>query len=180
MNENYYHDTYRATIPKIIDYGCIVLAVLSPFICGFLCLNLHIDPLINNINLLPVLCLCLPFIIGAIPFILHRIPGKICCNEDTVIIADLYHGKNIISIKDIQEIEVKVFAHEEGHIGFMAVHHYIFVLIIKTNARKYKFKMDAKKDFVENYKGDISKKYGNIAFVKLKRYIEATNYINSL
>lgn len=170
MNDDVYLDTYRATIPKIIDYGCIMIAFLF-CMCGFIFGNWH-----------PALILCMSLIILCIPFILSRIPGKIFCNGDIVALQDLYHGKKAIPIEAIKEIEVKIFSHNESFYTCHSVHHYIFEMKIITDQKNYKFKMDAKKNIVEQpgFITDTQKYANKVAFLKLKKYIEAIHYINQL
>lgn len=52
----------------------------------------------------------------------------------------------------------------------MIVHHYIYVMRIRTAGKTYVFKQYVKRDADRK----------NTAFMKLKRYIEAVRYIDSI
>ncbi|MDE6087507.1 MAG: hypothetical protein K2G25_03890 [Oscillospiraceae bacterium] len=166
MNQDIYQDKYRPTVPKIIDYGCIFITVFLWIFSAVLQFRFF---------------WCVPVLL-CIPSILSKFPGKICCNQDTVIIQDLYHGKKIIPIDTITDVTIKIYAHKEGIAGILSVHHYIFVMKIITEHKKYKFKMDAKSDVMEYSFGsiDIEKSKNKVAFLKLKKYIEAIHAINNL
>ena len=167
MNEDIYQDKYKATVPKIIDYGCIFMTVF--LFLFFAALHFHFF-------------WCSPILLF-VPFILSRFPGKIYCNENTVVIQDLYHGRKIIPIREIKSVEITAFAHKEGTFAMLLVHHYIFEMKIITGQKKYKFKMDAKNDIIEyDFPGyiDIDRCKNKVAFLRLKKYIETTQYIDNL
>jgi len=167
MNEDIYQDKYKATVPKIIDYGCIFMTVF--LFCLLAAFHFRFF-------------WCSPILLS-VPFILSKFQGKIYCNGDTVVIQDLYHGRKTIPIESITGVEIKVYAHKEGIVGMLSVHHYIFVMKIITEHKKYKFKMDAKNDVIEYDFGSI-RNIGNsknkVAFLKLKKYIETIHAINNL
>ena len=83
-------------------------------------------------------------------------------------IQDLYHGTKRIPIDAIMGLEIKIYSHEEGIP--MIVHHYIYVMRIRTAGKTYVFKQYVKRDADRK----------NTAFMKLKRYIEAVRYIDSI
>lgn len=154
MNQEIYEDRYRPMVPKVIDYGCIVVGILSFFMLGYR---------LQCVFWYPLLLLL-------VPCVLSGFPGRIYCNQETVAIQDLYHGTKRIPIDAITGLEIKIYSHEEG-IGIpMIVHHYIYVMRIRTAGKTYVFKQYVKRDADRK----------NTAFMKLKRYIEAVRYIDSI
>ena len=116
MNQEIYEDRYKPTVPKVIDYGCIAVAILSFFYLAykFQCVFWY------------------PLLLLLVPFVLSRFPGRIYCDGETVAIQDPYHGTKRIPIEAITGLEIKVYAHQEGIPMVMTVHHYIYVMRIRT------------------------------------------------
>ncbi|MCI5816398.1 hypothetical protein [Ruminococcus sp.] len=154
MNQEIYEDRYKPTVPKVIDYGCIAVALLSFFYLAykFQCVFWY------------------PLLLLLVPFVLSRFPGRIYCDGETVAIQDPYHGTKRIPIEAITGLEIKVYAHQEGIPMVMTVHHFIYVMRIRTPRKTYTFKQDVKRDADRK----------DTAFMKLKRYIEAVRYIDSI
>lgn len=160
-----YQDKYKVTIPKVVDYGCIFLAVFLFFFlaaCHF-----------------PYFWCTLLFL--CVPFILSKFSGNIYCTDDKVAIYDIFHGKRVFSIESIKSVEIKLYAHKEG-IGILWAHHFIVEMKIITEHRKYKYRMDVKPDDVKSdfFEQKIDMNHSNIAFWKLKKYIETSQEINMI
>ncbi len=166
MEQEIYQDTYKATIPKVIDYGCIAAAVIGCFVLA----ALHFRWFWCALLLLIV------------PFLLSRIPGKIWCNAETVVIQDIYHGRKTIPIDTIQSVDIRVFALKQGR-GILFLHHYILEMKIRTDGRTCRFRMDDKGDGIAvQFPGylDLKSTKSSAAFLRLKRYIETTQQLNDL
>lgn len=167
MNAEMYQDRYKATVPKVIDYGCIAAAVL---LFWTLC-ALHFRWFFLSLLLL------------AVPFLLSCIPGRIYCSETAVLLQDLYHGKTIIPMDSIRGTELRVIAHKEGIGAFLPVHHYIIELKLITDTRTYRYRMDAGADAIDiQFPGhvELEKSKSRIPFLKVRKYIETTQYLNQL
>ena len=166
MEQEIYQDTYKATLPKVIDYGCIAAAVIGCFALA----ALHFRWFWCALLLLIV------------PFLLSRIPGKIWCNAEMVVIQDMYHGRKTIPMETIRDVEIRVFALKQG-IGVLFLHHYIIDMKIRTDSRTYKFRMDDKGDGIAmQFPGylDLNSTESSAAFLRLKRYIDTTQQLNAL
>lgn len=67
MNQEIYEDRYRPMVPKVIDYGCIVVGILSFFMLGYR---------LQCVFWYPLLLLL-------VPCVLSGFPGRIYCNQET-------------------------------------------------------------------------------------------------
>ncbi|MDE5883927.1 MAG: hypothetical protein K2H29_02440 [Oscillospiraceae bacterium] len=118
-----------------------------------------------------------PFLGLFLPWILSIIPSKFECDEKNLVMYDVIRGKKVIPLSRIQDMQISVSSLNIKQVGSKYsgyVHHYEFELKIMTEKKKYKFRMNAKRNIVE-YPGQIlnSDYYcDKVAFFRLKKYIE--------
>lgn len=154
-------ERYESSVPVMLDYTILFLSITLSFYGSFVTRGLF----------------WFPFLGLFLPWVLSIIPSKFECDEQNLIMYDFIRGKKIIPLSSINAMQIRVLSaniKRTGAIGGGYAHHYEFELKITTTKKKYKFRMNAKRNIVEHPGYILNPDYycDKVAFFKLKKYIE--------